>query len=63
VNRESQKGIVIGHEGKNLKKIGTDARKDLESFLGKKVFLGLQVKVMKDWRDNDRILKRFGYIQ
>ncbi len=61
VNRESQKGIIIGHQGSALKKVGTDARKDIEVFLGKKVFLQLYVKVTKDWRDKDRILKQFGY--
>ena len=62
VIRESQKGIIIGHQGKALKKVGTEARKDMEEFLGKQVFLELFVKVNKDWRDNDNQLKRFGYI-
>jgi len=62
VSRQSQKGIIIGHEGKMLKKVGTEARVDLESFFGKKVFLELFVKVKKDWRDNENELKRFGYI-
>ncbi len=61
VARDSQKGIIIGHQGKGLKKVGTEARKDLETFFGKKVFLELYVKVNKDWRDNDNMLKRFGY--
>ena len=61
VARETQKGIIIGHQGKALKKVGTQARKDLETFFGKKVFLELFVKVMKNWRDNDQDLKRFGY--
>lgn len=61
VARDSQKGIIIGHQGKGLKKVGTEARKDLEAFFGKKVFLELYVKVNKDWRDNDNMLKRFGY--
>lgn len=61
VMRETQKGIVIGHRGAALKKTGTEARIDIEKFLGKKVYLGLQVKVAQDWRNNDRILKRFGY--
>ena len=61
VARDSQKGIIIGHQGKALKKVGTDARKDIEVFLDKKVFLQLYVKVTKDWRDKDRILKLFGY--
>jgi len=62
VLRESQKGIVIGHKGEMLKKTGTQARMDIERFLGKKVFLGLKVKVEPEWRNNDRTLKRFGYI-
>ncbi|MGB3948134.1 MAG: GTPase Era [Bacteroidia bacterium] len=61
VIRDSQKGIIIGHHGKALKKIGTEARKDMETFLQKPVFLELFVKVNKDWRDNDQQLKRFGY--
>lgn len=61
VTRESQKGIIIGHKGQMLKKVGTQARIDLEKFLNKKVFLQLFVKVSDDWRNNDRQLKRFGY--
>lgn len=61
VIRDSQKGIIIGHQGKALKKVGTDARKDMETFLQKQVFLELFVKVNKDWRDSDNQLKRFGY--
>lgn len=61
VVRDSQKGIIIGHQGKALKKVGTEARKDVEDFFQKKVFLELFVKVNKDWRDNDNQLKRFGY--
>lgn len=60
--RQSQKGILIGHEGKMLKRVGTDARLDMEEFFGKKVFLELYVKIKKDWRDNENELKRFGYI-
>ena len=63
VARESQKGIIIGHQGKELKKIGTEARKDIETFVQNKVFLELYVKVSKDWRDNYNQLKRFGYNQ
>lgn len=63
VARDSQKGIIIGHQGKELKKIGTEARKDIETFVQNKVFLELYVKVSKDWRDNDNQLKRFGYNQ
>jgi GTP-binding protein Era len=61
VARESQKGIIIGHKGEMLKKVGTGARHDMEDFFGKKVFLELYVKVTKDWRDNPEMLKRFGY--
>ena len=61
VARNSQKGILIGHKGSMLKKTGTEARKEIEAFVGKKVFLDLHVKVSKDWRENERQLKRFGY--
>ncbi len=61
VSRESQKAIILGHQGKAIKRVGTEARKDIEEFVGKKVFLELHVKVNKDWRDNEIILKRFGY--
>ncbi|NOR88486.1 MAG: GTPase Era, partial [Bacteroidales bacterium] len=61
VARQTQKGILIGHEGKMLKKVGTEARKDMEAFFGKKIFLELFVKVKKDWRDSEQELKRFGY--
>ena len=60
VSRESQKGILIGHKGEKLKKVGRQAREELEEFLRKKVFLQLFVKVSEDWR-NDRQLRRFGY--
>ncbi len=63
VARESQKGIIIGHQGKALKKLGTEARRDIETFVAKKVFLQLFVKVSKDWRDQDNFLKNFGYDQ
>lgn len=59
--RDSQKGIIIGHGGKSLKKVGTEARKDLEAFFEKKIFLELFVKVEKDWRNKDTKLKNFGY--
>lgn len=62
VARESQKGIVIGHQGDNLKKLGSQARKDMETFFDKKIFLELFVKVNKDWRQDERKLKRFGYL-
>jgi GTP-binding protein Era len=61
VMRESQKGILIGHKGGSLKRVGIQARTDIEKFLGKRAYLGLQVKVAEDWRNNDKILKRFGY--
>jgi GTP-binding protein Era len=61
VTRTSQKGIIIGHQGSSLKKVGTQARKDIEEFLDKKVFLELFVKVVKDWRDEPSKLKSFGY--
>jgi GTP-binding protein Era len=61
VTRDSQKGIIIGHKGVMLKRVGTEARHDMEDFFGKKVFLELYVKVTKDWRDKPLMLKRFGY--
>lgn len=63
VTRDTQKAIIIGHKGEALKKVGTQARKDIEEFVGKKVYLELSVKVIKDWRDKDLQLRRFGYIQ
>jgi GTPase len=61
VLRESQKGILIGHKGEALKRTGTQARIDMEKFLGKKVYLEMQVKVAEEWRDNEKKLKSFGY--
>jgi GTPase len=61
VMRPSQKGIIIGHQGKALKKVATEARIDIEKFLGKKVFLEIFVKVVKDWRESPMRLKSFGY--
>jgi GTP-binding protein Era len=61
VERESQKGIIIGHKGSALKRVGTEARKDLEKFFGKQIHLELYVKVNKNWRNDDRQLRRFGY--
>ena len=61
VERSSQKGILIGHKGNNLKIIGTKARTDLEQFFQKKVFIDLKVKVLKNWKSEDKHLKRFGY--
>lgn len=59
--RESQKGILIGHRGQALKKVGAMARKDIERFFEKKVFLEMFVKVEKDWRNRDNMLRKFGY--
>jgi GTP-binding protein Era len=61
VARESQKAILIGHEGSAIKRVGTQARIDLEEWLGKKIFLELSVKVLKDWRDSEKELRKFGY--
>ena len=61
VERETQKGIIIGHKGAALKRVGVEARKDLEKFFGKQVHLELYVKVNKNWRSDQRQLKRFGY--
>jgi GTP-binding protein Era len=61
VARDSQKGIIIGHQGKSLKKVGSEARKDMEEFFQKKVFLQLYVRVTPDWRDKERSLDHFGY--
>ena len=59
--KDSQKGIIIGNKGLSLKKTGTEARIEMEEFFGKKIFLELFVKVRKDWRKNERMLKQFGY--
>ena len=61
VERNSQKGILIGKKGAGLKKIGTEARKDMEAFFGKQVFLEQYVKVEKDWRRKKNKLTQFGY--
>ena len=61
VLRESQKGIIIGHKGMGLKRIGTEARRDIEKMLNKKVFLETPIKVKKNWRNDNRELKKFGY--
>ena len=61
VERETQKGIIIGHKGAALKRVGTEARKDLQKFFQKKIHLELYVKVNKDWRNNKNQLRRFGY--
>ena len=61
VSRDSQKGIIIGHQGKMIKRVGIDARKDAEEFFDKKIFMELYVKVAKEWRSKDNQLKKFGY--
>lgn len=63
VERDSQKGIIIGHQGKALKKVATEARKEMERFFGKSVYLQTYVKVDRDWRNSDKELKNFGYTQ
>jgi GTP-binding protein Era len=63
VERDSQKGIIIGHKGTALKRVGVEARKDLQKFFGKQVHIELYVKVNKNWRSNSNQLKRFGYNQ
>ncbi|MBQ7494787.1 MAG: GTPase Era [Bacteroidaceae bacterium] len=61
VERESQKGIIIGHQGVALKRVSTEARRDLERFFGKKIFLQCFVKVDKDWRSSERAMRQYGY--
>ena len=61
VMRKTQKSIIIGHKGESIKRIGIEARKDIETFIEKKVFLELFVKIRDNWRDDDKSLKRFGY--
>jgi GTP-binding protein Era len=61
VERESQKGIVIGRGGEKLKQIGIDARQKIEELLGRKVYLQLRVKVRKNWRNDESALKLFGF--
>ena len=63
VERDSQKGILIGHGGSRLKKVGIEARKDIETFFGKSVYLELFVKVEPDWRNRENKLRSFGYIE
>ena len=63
VERDSQKGIIIGHQGKKLKHVGIEARKDIERFFEKRVNLQLYVKVEKDWRNQEKKLRAFGYIE
>lgn len=62
VARDSQKGIIIGHKGSMLKRVGTASRKEMEAFLGKKVFLEMYVRVAKEWRDSSGMLRKFGYL-
>jgi GTP-binding protein Era len=61
VARESQKAIILGHQGLAIKRVGTQSRIELEAWLGKKIFLELSVKVVKDWRNSENELKKFGY--
>ena len=61
VERDSQKGIIIGHQGMALKKVSTEARKSLERFFDKKIYLETFVKVDKDWRNSQKELNNFGY--
>ena len=61
VERESQKAILIGHEGKAIKKLGIEARRDIEEFTGKRCFLSIHIKVLKNWRNSERALRSFGY--
>lgn len=63
VARDSQKGIIIGKQGAGIKRLGMEARKDIETFVGKSIYLDLFVKVEKDWRNNVRDLRQFGYLQ
>ena len=63
VERDSQKGIIIGQGGKKLKHLGIEARKDIETFFGKRVFLEMFVKVEHDWRNRENKLREFGYIE
>jgi len=63
VERETQKGIIIGHKGSAIKRVGQEARKDLEKFFGKQIYIELFVKVNKNWRSNESQLRRFGYNQ
>ena len=61
VERDTQKGIIIGHKGEALKRVGMESRADLEKFFGKQIHIELYVKVVKNWRSNPNQLKRFGY--
>jgi GTP-binding protein Era len=59
--KDSQKGIIIGHKGESIKRVGVEARKDLEKFFEKQIHLELFVKVKKDWKNDERMLRNFGY--
>lgn len=61
VERDTQKGIILGRQGAAIKQLGSEARKDIEEFLNKHIFLDISVKVLKDWRNNDAVMRRFGY--
>lgn len=61
VMRDSQKGILLGHQGSAMKKMATEARKDIEEFIGRHVFLEMHIKISKDWRNDENTLKKFGY--
>ena len=61
VERDSQKGIIIGHQGVALKRVSTEARKSLEKFFGKSIYLEVFVKIDKDWRQSERAMKSYGY--
>jgi len=61
VERDTQKGIILGRQGAAIKQLGSEARKDIEAFLDKHIFLDISVKVLKDWRNNDTVMRRFGY--
>ena len=63
VERDSQKGIIIGRGGTMLKKVGTEARKDISTFFGKRIFLEMFVKVEPNWRNRENKLRSFGYIE
>ena len=62
VERETQKAIILGHQGRAIKKVGIEARQDIEEFIDKKVYLELTVKVSKDWRNKPEMLRRYGYL-
>ncbi len=59
--RDTQKGILIGNKGSAIKQLGIESRKDIEKFIGKPIFLDLSIKVLKDWRNQELLMKRFGY--